>query len=62
VPAKQPAYRQNRAHEKFLTNLNLPPERIKEALKRAWSAEEELGNIPFDVIEKLARERYSSDE
>jgi lipoate-protein ligase A len=62
VPAKQPAYRRNRAHEIFLTNLNLPPDRVKEALKQAWSAGEELKNIPFDTIERLAREKYSSDE
>jgi lipoate---protein ligase len=62
VPAKQPAYRHNRAHDNFLNNLNLPPDRIKEALKQAWSAVEELKNIPFEAIERLARERYSSDE
>jgi lipoate-protein ligase A len=62
VPAKQPAYRRNRAHDNFLTNLNLSPERIKEALKQAWNAAEELKNIPLEAIERLAREKYSSDE
>jgi lipoate-protein ligase A len=62
VPSKQPAYRQNRTHDNFLTNLNLPPEKIKEALKQSWSATEEFKNIPVETIEKLARERYSSDE
>jgi lipoate---protein ligase len=62
VPAKQPAYRQNRTHDNFLTNLNLPPDKVKEALKQSWSAGEEFKSIPFEAIERLARERYSSDE
>jgi lipoate-protein ligase A len=62
VPSKQPAYRQNRTHGNFLTNLNLPPHKVKEALKQSWSAREEFKNIPLEAIERLARERYSSDE
>ena len=62
VPSKQPAYRQNRTHGNFLTNLNLPPDKVKEALKQSWSAREEFKNIPVETIERLARERYSSDE
>jgi len=62
VPAKQPAYRQNRSHRNFLTNLNLPPHKVKEALKRSWGAREEFKNMPFETIERLARERYSRDE
>lgn len=62
VPAKQPAYRRNRAHENFLTNLELPSHKIKEALKRSWSAGEEFKNIPLETIDRLARERYSRDE
>ena len=62
VPSKQPAYRRNRTHGNFLTNLELPSHKIKEALKQSWSAGEECKDIPLETIERLARERYSSDE
>jgi len=61
-PSKQPPYRQNRSHGHFLTNLNLPPHRVKETLKKSWSAGEEFRKIPFERIETLARERYARDE
>jgi lipoate---protein ligase len=38
MPSKQPPYRKNRAHQTFLTNLDLMPYQIKEALKKTWSA------------------------
>ncbi len=62
MPAKQPAYRQNRVHDDFLTNLKLPPEKIKEALRQSWSAAEECKEIPLETIERLVRERYSRDD
>ena len=62
MPLKQPPYRQNRSHSNFLTNLNLPSSRVKEALKESWSATEEFENIPYETIERLARERYSRHE
>jgi hypothetical protein len=61
-PPQQPAYRQNRTHEYFLTNLELPSHKIKEVLKQSWSAAEEFKNIPVETIERLTRERYSRDE
>ena len=62
LPPKQPAYRRNRAHGNFLTNLNRPPDKIKAALKQSWGATEEFKDVPFEAIERLARERYSSNE
>ena len=61
-PRKQPLYRQNRPHEKFLTNLNLPDTTIKAALRESWGAEEELKKVPYQAIDTLVRERYSRDE
>jgi lipoate-protein ligase A len=62
VPSKQPAYRENRSHGDFLTNLHLPPDKIKKALKQAWGAAEELKDIPLERIEELVRDRYASKE
>ena len=36
MPPKQPDYRQNRVHQKFLTNLTASPASIKECLKKIW--------------------------
>ena len=62
LPPKQPAYRRNRTHGNFLTNLNLPADKIKDALKQSWSATEEFKDVPWEAIERLVRERYSRDE
>lgn len=61
-PPKQPAYRQNRPHQKFLVNLGLQDSQIKHALKKSWGADEELNDIPFDKIERLVKEKYSTDK
>jgi lipoate-protein ligase A len=62
IPSRQPPYRQNRSHGNFLTNVNLPPLKIKDALKRAWNAEEEMKDVPLDRIERLVKERYAKEE
>jgi lipoate---protein ligase len=62
APPRQPAYRKGRAHRDFLTNLHAPVAAVKEAMKTAWGAEQELKDIPRARIEALVRERYSNDE
>ena len=62
VPQKQPAYRQNRAHSSFVTNLRLPAARVKKALAELWGAKEALNAVPRDGIRALSKERYSQDE
>ena|SRR3989338_453420 len=62
IPSKQPPYRQNRSHGDFVTNLHLPPGRVKEALKQAWGAAEELKDLSLESIERLVRERYGKEE
>jgi lipoate---protein ligase len=62
MPSRRPAYRHDRAHRDFLTNLELTARQIKEALKSTWQAGEPLHNVPADKTASLARSRYASDE
>lgn len=62
MPSLQPEYRAGRAHQDFVTNLNLPAEAVKTALAREWEAKVEVENLPLEEIAKLAREKYSSRE
>ena len=59
VPSRQPAYRRGRSHAQFVTNLPVPPDLLKHALREAWNAK---GNAPSPTPEELSlllRERYS---
>jgi lipoate-protein ligase A len=60
-PSKQPAYRRNRAHKDFLTNLPLQASAVKQAMKEAWGATDTLEEIPEERIERLVREKYCTD-
>jgi lipoate-protein ligase A len=62
MPSKQPCYRNDRAHSDFVTNLNLPDEKVKAALAKEWNANEELKNPPLEEISRLAREKYAARE
>lgn len=59
LPSKQPDYRKDRPHLKFLTNISLKPEQIKDILKKAWKSSEVLKEIPVRKIKELVQERYS---
>jgi len=61
MPAKQPQYRRRRAHKDFLTNLNLPADNVKEALKRVWNAVDALEKIPKERVEQLVQDKYATD-
>ena len=62
MPSKQPDYRQSRNHDEFLTNLNLSADKVKAALKKSWNAIKELKHFPKSEIQKLAAQKYSTDE
>jgi lipoate---protein ligase len=59
-PSLEPDYRAGRTHDEFVTNLNLPAEKVKAALAEAWNANEPLPDPPLAEIKKLAREKYST--
>jgi lipoate-protein ligase A len=62
MPSLQPDYRASRSHQDFVTNLNLPAEKVKAALAAAWNANEELSHPPLEEFSKLAREKYAARE
>jgi lipoate-protein ligase A len=62
MPSKQPDYREHRMHTEFLTNLNVPAEKVKAALRQAWKAEEPLKGFPTEKIAALARDKYATRE
>jgi lipoate-protein ligase A len=59
LPRRQPAYRRNRRHREFLTNVDIAPGEIRAALARAWSAEGSLAEVPWQRIRELVAERYA---
>ena len=61
MPTLQPDYRGSRPHENFVTNLNLPAQKVKAALAKAWDAQEPAPTLPVADIERLVAEKYSSN-
>jgi len=62
MPLLQPDYRAGRSHDDFLVNLNLPADQVRAALQEAWGASGELKDWPKEEIQRLAAEKYSTDE
>ena len=62
MPSLQPDYRAGRSHDAFLANLSLPAESVKGALQKEWDATAPLATLPQAEIQKLAAEKYSTDE
>lgn len=58
MPSRQPDYRQGRAHAAFVANLDVPPERLRQRLRQAWGAEQELVAWPAEATAQLVAERY----
>jgi len=61
-PSREPAYRQGRGHAEFVRNTGLAGADVKAALREAWSARDELGGVPDELIARLVRDRYSRDD
>lgn len=63
IPPRQPDYRQNRKHQDFLVNLNLPAEEIKSKLTKIWRANSLLAPPPaLDAIQPLIESKYSKND
>ena len=61
MPSVEPDYREHRAHEEFITNLNVPSETVKAAMCRIWEAKREA-HSPTERLKQLVFERYSKLE
>ena len=61
-PPRQPEYRHSRSHLKFLTQLNLPTDEVKSALREAWAANTSHAEVPGERIAQLVAEKYSRDD
>ncbi len=63
LPSKEPAYRKNRAHQDFVSNLSLTKKEIQSHLQLLWKANEENDLSP--EVKKLAghfvQTKYSLD-
>ncbi len=59
VAPRQPEYRQNRDHHRFVANFPATGEELRTALRHAWSACEVLHDWPVQHVAELAAQRYS---
>ncbi len=62
LPAKQPAYRQNRPHLEFVSNLRVESRRLRRSLKEGWEASGDRTEVPLDRVQALVRCRYGRVE
>ncbi|HKS36535.1 MAG TPA: lipoate--protein ligase family protein [Verrucomicrobiae bacterium] len=60
-PSKQPGYRANRSHSEFLTNLNIPADAVKTALRGVWRAAKVLEEFRTEQTRKRVEQKYSAD-
>jgi lipoate-protein ligase A len=59
IPSRQPAYRAQRNHADFLTNLPLDTVTLRQSLTAAFSATEDCPNWPRALTARLVAEKYS---
>jgi lipoate---protein ligase len=60
LPSRQPDYRQGRAHNCFLMNLEVDANAIKNTLREAWVANTPLSEVPD--CSQLIAEKYARDD
>ncbi len=62
MPPRTPHYRAGRAHQDFVTNLNISGATLRTAIAQSWQATEPRTNAPFELAQQLAREKYNQRE
>ena len=61
MPSRQPGYRQNRPHARFLTNINIPIDELKSVISRAWAAATVPFEPPWFAVRQLVDTKYTQD-
>ena len=62
MPSLQPAYRNQRSHESFITRLPVSRDQAKAALRQAWQADAPLNDPPQLRTTTLVAGKYSHPE
>lgn len=60
MPSKRPEYRGDRSHGEFVRALELQAETLKTALREAWGAASDYESVPWEMMDRLLKERYSA--
>lgn len=62
TPVRQPDYRDNRSHDQFLASIPATTDQLRHAIAKAWQAEETISQWPEELTQKLAQEKYRSED
>jgi lipoate-protein ligase A len=62
MPARQPDYRQARAHVEFVRNLPTDRATLTDRLRQAWAADQAAPGWPIDRVRLLIEEKYGRDD
>lgn len=62
MPPVQPDYRKNRRHLDFVSNISVPKDSIKDALRKVWNANGPVESVPLERVRGLVEEKYSRRE
>lgn len=60
LPRRQPAYRNQRSHESFLTNIDMPRAELLAAVRFAWLPPDQpvqLVAVPEDLVDQIVKEK-----
>ncbi|MEN6407491.1 MAG: lipoate--protein ligase family protein [Thermoguttaceae bacterium] len=62
MPPRTPQYREGRPHDRFVVNVPILAEAIREALKKVWEAETPRDDWPAERTAQLVAEKYARPE
>jgi len=62
MPEVQPAYRELRPHQSFITNLPLHKQEVETVIAAKWNADGVFSELPLHDIQTLAAEKYLSPQ